>query len=82
MLSLGLINPLGIGAHARYGENFGFGFDYQFLPTLTFSNASAGWSLITVEARWYPFGGSFFLGGGFGYQNFNADGATSDRSAA
>ena len=73
VLSLGAINPIGIGVHARYGDYIGFGFDYQFLPTLTFSNASASWSLITVEARVYPFGGSFFLGGGFGYQTLNAE---------
>jgi hypothetical protein len=78
VLSLGAINPLGIGVQARYGDYIGFGFDYQFLPTLTFSNASASWSLITVEARVYPFGGSFFLGGGFGYQTLNASATTGD----
>jgi hypothetical protein len=78
VLSLGAINPLGIGVHARYGDYLGIGFDYQFLPTLTFSNASASWSLVTVEARVYPFGGSFFLGGGFGYQTLNASASMTD----
>lgn len=78
VLSLGAINPLGFGLHARYGEYLGFGVDYQFLPTLTFSSASASWSLITVEARVYPFGGSFFVGGGFGYQSLNAGASMTD----
>ena len=78
VLRLGAINPLGIGVHARYGEYFGFGFDYQFLPTLTFSNASASWSLITVEARVIRSAASFFLGGGFGYQTLNASASMSD----
>jgi hypothetical protein len=69
VLSLAVINPLGFGAHARYGEHFGFGLDYQFLPTVGVNNVSAGWSLFTVEGRWYPFGGAFFLGGGFAYQS-------------
>jgi hypothetical protein len=73
VLSLGLINPLGIGAHARYQENWGFGLDYQFIPSLTFGDASAGWSLFTLEGRWYPWGNAFWLGAGFGYQSFNAE---------
>jgi hypothetical protein len=77
VLSLGLINPLGIGAHARYQENWGFGVDYQFIPSLSFGDASAGWSLFTLEGRWYPFGGAFFLGAGFGYQRFSAEASAS-----
>jgi hypothetical protein len=72
MVSLGAINALGVGVHARYGEHLGFGMDYQWVPTLTFGDASAGWSLVTAEARWYPFGGAFWMGGGFAYQSFNA----------
>lgn len=69
VLSLAVINPFGFGAHARYGENWGFGLDYQFLPTVGIINdVSAGWSMFTVEGRWYPFGGAFFLGTGFAYQ--------------
>ena len=68
VLSLAVINPFGFGAHARYGEHLGFGLDYQFLPTIPFGDVSAGWSLVTVEGRWYPFGGAFWLGGGFAYQ--------------
>jgi hypothetical protein len=77
VLSLGLINPLGLGAHARYQENWGFGLDYQFIPSLSFGDASAGWSLFTLEGRWYPWGGAFFLGGGFGYQSFSAEASAS-----
>jgi hypothetical protein len=69
VLSLAVINPFGFGAHARYGENWGFGLDYQFLPTVGVQDVSAGWSLVTVEGRWYPFGNAFFLGTGFAYQS-------------
>jgi hypothetical protein len=72
VLTLGLINVLGVGAHARYGQYFGFGIDYQWVPTFSVGDASAGWSLITGEARWYPFGGAFWLGGGIAYQTFTA----------
>jgi hypothetical protein len=78
VLSLGVINPIGLGAHARYGEYLGFGVDYQFIPMLSFGDASAGWSLFTLEGRWYPFGGAFWLGGGFGYQRFSAEAQTVD----
>lgn len=69
VLSLAVINPFGFGAHARYGDNWGFGLDYQFLPTVGVQDVSAGWSLVTVEGRWYPFGNAFFLGTGFAYQS-------------
>jgi hypothetical protein len=73
LLTLGAVDPLGFGAHMRYGRYLGFGIDYQFLPTrIDIGAASATWSLFTVEARVYPFGNAFFLGGGFGYQNFSA----------
>jgi len=72
VFTLGAINPLGIGLHARYGENLGFGIDYQFIPSLTFGRASAGWGMVAGEGRWYPFGGAFFMSGGISYQYFNA----------
>lgn len=72
VFTLGAINPLGLGVHARYGENFGFGIDWQFIPSLTFGSASAGWGMVAGEGRWYPFGGAFFLSGGLSYQYFNA----------
>lgn len=72
MLTLGAMDPLGLGVHARYGKYFGFGLDYQFLPmSLEVGGASADWSLFTVEGRVYPFAGAFFVGGGFGYQSFS-----------
>lgn len=72
VFTLGAINPLGLGVHARYGENLGFGLDWQFIPSLTFGSASAGWGMVAGEGRWYPFGGAFFLSGGLSYQYFSA----------
>ena len=72
VFTLGAINPLGLGLHARYGENFGFGVDWQFIPSLSFGSASAGWGMVAGEGRWYPFGGAFFLCGGLSYQYFSA----------
>jgi hypothetical protein len=72
VFTLGAINPLGLGLHARYGEHLGFGIDYQFIPSLSFGQASAGWGMVAGEGRWYPFGGAFFLSGGLSYQYFSA----------
>jgi hypothetical protein len=69
--TLGAINLLGIGAQAR-SEYVGVGIDYQFMPTLTIADTGARWSLLSLDARVYPFGGSFWLGLGFGYQSFSA----------
>lgn len=73
VLTLGAVDPIGMGAHLRYGRYFGFGIDYQFLPTrVDLGAASSTWSLFTVEGRVYPFGNAFFVSGGFGYQRFSA----------
>jgi hypothetical protein len=80
VLTLGLINPFGIGAHARYGKLVGFGIDYQFMPAIHSKGTSAGWSLLTFEGRFYPFGGSFWLGGGIAFQTFSAS-ITTDMGA-
>lgn len=72
LFTLGAINALGLGAHARYGKYVGFGLDYQWFPNVTVGDASAGWSLVTGEGRWYPFGGAFWLGGGLALQTFRA----------
>jgi hypothetical protein len=77
VLTLGLFNPLGFGIHARIAEDWGAGFDYQFLPSISVGDASASISLITFNGRWYPGGGSFFLAAGFALQMFDAE-ASSD----
>lgn len=68
VLTLGVINPLGGGVHARFFRFFGAGLDYQFLPTLTLDDISARCSLLTLEGRIYPFGGAFFVSAGFAIQ--------------
>lgn len=72
VLNLGVINPIGFGLHARVGDYVGFGVDYQFLPEVGIASASTSASLLTVDARVYPFGGAFFLSGGFAYQVLTA----------
>jgi hypothetical protein len=73
LVTLGAIDPLGIGAHLRYGRYLGFAIDYQFLPThIDIGVASSTWSLFTVEGRVYPFGNAFFVAGGIGYQRLTA----------
>jgi hypothetical protein len=63
-------NLVGGGVHARFGQYLGVGVDYQVLPTLNFNPISVGASLVSANARVYPFGGAFFLSGGVGYQSF------------
>jgi hypothetical protein len=69
MALLGPPNLVGGGMHMRFGRYLGAGVDYQVLPTLNFNPVSVGASLVSVNARVYPFGGSLFLGGGVGYQS-------------
>ena len=73
LFTLGLANIIGVGAHARYGQFFGFGIDYQFTPTIGYSDAEFSASLITLDVRGYPSGGAFFISGGFAYQMFEAE---------
>lgn len=74
LFTLGAIDPLGIGAHLRYGRYAGFGIDYQFLPTrIGLGLASSTWSLLTVEGRVYPFANAFFIAAGFGYKSVSAE---------
>ena len=80
VLTLGVLNPLGIGLHSRFSEQFGFALDYQFLPSISVSDVSAGISLVTLQGRWHPGGSSFFLGLGFAYQSFYAEGSVADPS--
>jgi tetratricopeptide (TPR) repeat protein len=63
-------NLVGGGIHARIGRYLGLGVDYQVLPTLNLNPISFGASLLSANARVYPFAGAFFLSGGVGYQAF------------
>ncbi len=81
MLSAGLLNILGVGIHARYGDYLGFGIDYQWFK-LSLSSASMGLSLVTLDGRLYPFGGAFFLSGGFAYQHAGFDATTGNQKVA
>lgn len=63
-------NIVGGGIHARIGRYLGVGVDYQVLPTLNLNPISFGASLLSANARVYPFGGAFFVSGGMGYQAY------------
>lgn len=82
VFSLGLLNVVGIGAHARYGEYAGFGLDFQFIPTVGPADGNFSTLLFTANGRFYPFGGSFFLGGGFAYQSVSIEAKIGDTTAA
>lgn len=79
---LGPPNLLGGGLHFRVGEYFGAGLDYQMTPSITFDPISVSTSLFSINARLYPFGGSFFLGGGFGVQSVTGQLSNSDVTVA
>ena len=79
---LGPPNLVGGGLHLRFGRYLGAGVDYQFLPTINVNPISVGTSLVSANARVYPFGGAFFLGGGFAYQTINATLRDGDIAAA
>jgi hypothetical protein len=65
---LGPPNLIGGGLHMRFGRYLGAGVDYQALPDVTVSPVTVGGSLLSAAARVYPFGGTFFLGGGIAHQ--------------
>jgi hypothetical protein len=70
-LDLGLPNVIGGGFQLRFGKYFGAGLDFQVLPSISIDVASASASLFSVDGRVYPFGGAFFLAGGFAYQSIH-----------
>ncbi|HEY2733638.1 MAG TPA: hypothetical protein VGI70_06615, partial [Polyangiales bacterium] len=69
---LGPPNLIGGGMHMRIGHYVGAGIDYQVLPNVNINPVTVGSSLMSANARLYPFGGAFFLGGGFAYQSIRA----------
>jgi hypothetical protein len=80
VLTLGAVNPIGIGVHGRINEHFGFVLDYQFMPSISLSNVDAGFSLFTLAGRWHVARSAFFLTLGFSYQSFYAEGEVSDQN--
>jgi hypothetical protein len=74
VLTLGVPNLIGIGAHARITKFVGVGVDYQFLPTFGIEGVPVDASSFTIEGRLYPTGDSFFVGAGFAYQSVTAEG--------
>ena len=81
-VTLGLINLIGIGAHARYGDYAGFGVDFQFIPTVGTDAANLSTFLFTANGRYYPFGGAFFIGGGFAFQSVSLEATIGGSKAA
>jgi hypothetical protein len=67
VLTLGVLDVFGIGAQARM-DYWGVAFDYQFFHFST-EGIPISLSLLTVEARVFPFAGSFFLAGGLAWQH-------------
>jgi hypothetical protein len=66
--------PIEIDALLKFGGSIALGAQFSMLPTLTFPGQDARVELSATQAvfRWFPFRGAFYLGGGFGYQQFKA----------
>jgi hypothetical protein len=64
---LGPSNLIVGGLHRRFGKYLGAGVDSQVLRSVNVNPISLSTSLVSANARVYPFGGAFFLGGGFAY---------------
>jgi hypothetical protein len=64
--------PLEAELALKLSRWFGLAVQGSFLPTLTAPGGEAKLDLKALQGvfRWYPFGGTFFLGGGLGFQNF------------
>jgi hypothetical protein len=68
LLSIGPMSPgFGLGIRANVGDYFGGSIDYEFLPKISFAGAAINSGTFSATGRVYPFGGKFFIGGGFGY---------------
>jgi hypothetical protein len=74
---LGLVTlprPLEGELVVKLGPSFALGLKGSLLPELSVPGIEAKLDLSAIEgiARWFPGNGLFFLGAGFGYQNFKA----------
>lgn len=77
VLTLGILNPIGFGVHGRIAEHFGFGIDYQFMPSISIADLDTGFSLFSISGRWHVSGSPFFLSLGFSYQSLYSEGTLS-----
>lgn len=75
VFSVGMLNPLGVGLHMRYGAYLGLAVDYQFLPAVTISDVSVSASLFVAEGRYYPTGGALFVSAGLALQHLVGEGS-------
>ena len=69
---LGLPSPFRIGVEAKWDNSFGLGFDYGYLPVTGIYDSKLKINSYLGTARYYPWRGPFYLGVGFGTQNFQA----------
>jgi hypothetical protein len=74
---LGIISlprPIEVEALIKVRRTLALGAQYSMLPTLSLPDNSASLKLDAAQGtfRWFPFGGVFYLGGGFGYQRLRA----------
>jgi len=76
---LGFPSPFRFGLEAKYAGLVGLSVDYGLFPNLTFSNIKLKYNSWRVGAQVYPWRGAFYIGVGFGKQNFTA--AATDTAA-
>jgi len=67
---LGFPTPFRFGIEAKYNNLIGLSIDYGFFPSLTLSTVKVKYNSWRVGAQVYPFQGAFYIGFGFGKQNF------------
>lgn len=72
---LGLPTPFRVGLELRGFDYLGLGFDYGFLPTLTFSDVKIKYTSWRITGRAFPFKGAFFVGLAFGKQTLTGTGS-------
>lgn len=76
---LGFPTPFRFGLETKWDNLLGLSFDYGFFPSLTVSDVSVKYNSWRLAARVFPWKAGFYLGLGFGKQNFT--GATSKTTA-
>lgn len=71
-IGLGMLDAVRFGVESRIGKNLGIGVSYGFFPSMELMNSKLEISSLQAHVLWYPFEGSFFVGGAIGQQSFKA----------
>lgn len=62
LAGLGFPRPFQLEAFAKFEQQFGVGLEYSFMPPTTVQGVWSRFNAVSVDGRWFPFKGGFFIG--------------------